>query len=554
MTDINNKTQELSTNWLPSMKLAAQLNLTFNGFRRFELVHILLSDPIEMKRYENIMDGLQVEFNKLLNEYHNHISEIDEGNIYIKLEPAWNKYLSIHSEIVYLSNKQEDELAKQKLLGEGFALFSEITSYLDSIVSINNRGGDLTAKLAKDEYDASKVIVISMLIASTLIAALLSFIIIRSVLIQLGHDPNYLKYVATEISNGNLNIQFDPISRTNTVYSTLISMVDNLKSKIKDAELKTIDAENESKKANEMTELAKEATIKAENAEREGRLNAANKLEAIISAITNSISTLSAQIEQVSKGSVESSHRLSEAATAMNEMNSTVQEVAQNASLSAELSNNTKVNAEQGAQIVINVVDSIDAVQKSSLILKDNIKTLNIHSVSITSIMDVISDIADQTNLLALNAAIEAARAGDAGRGFAVVADEVRKLAEKTLNSTKDVSAAIAAIQNSSNEILKNMDESIVKVNSATELANQSGNALKTIVHDAEISNDQIRAIATASEEQSAASEEINHSIINVSEMVNETTDSMTSAMSALKDLNIQSENLNKLIASLKLV
>ena len=123
-------------------------------------------------------------------------------------------------------------------------------------------------------------------------------------------------------------------------------------------------------------------------------------------------------------------------------------------------------------------------------------------------------DFADQTNLLALNAAIEAARAGDAGRGFAVVADEVRKLAEKTLNSTKDVSAAIAAIQNSSNEILKNMDESIVKVNSATDLANQSGTALKTIVHDAEISNDQIRAIATASEEQSAASEEINHSII----------------------------------------
>lgn len=553
MTDINNKTQELSTNWLPSMKLAAQLNLTFNGFRRFELVHILLSDPVEMKRYESIMDGLQIEFNKLLNEYHNHISEIDEGNIYIKLEPAWNKYLSIHSEIIYLSNKQEDELAKQKLLGDGFALFSEITSYLDSIVSINNRGGDLTAKSAKDEYEVSKIIVISMLITSTLIAALLSFIIIRSVLIQLGHDPNYLKHIASEISNGNLNIQFDPISRTNTVYSTLISMVDNLKSKIKDAELKTIEAENESKKAKEMTELAKEATIKAENAEREGRLNAANKLEAIISSITNSISTLSAQIEQVSKGSIESSYRLSEAATAMNEMNSTVQEVAQNASLSAELSNNTKVNAEQGAQIVINVVDSIDAVQKSSLILKDNIKTLNIHSVSITSIMDVISDIADQTNLLALNAAIEAARAGDAGRGFAVVADEVRKLAEKTLNSTKDVSAAIAAIQNSSNEILKNMDESIVKVNSATDLANQSGTALKTIVHDAEISNDQIRAIATASEEQSAASEEINHSIIN-GEMVNETTNSMSSAMSALKDLNIQSENLNKLILSLKSV
>lgn len=65
------------------------------------------------------MDGLHVEFNKLLNEYHDHISEIDEGNIYVKLEPVWNKYLSIHSEIVYLFHKRQDELVLTKIIRGG---------------------------------------------------------------------------------------------------------------------------------------------------------------------------------------------------------------------------------------------------------------------------------------------------------------------------------------------------------------------------------------------------------------------------------------------------
>ncbi len=156
---------------------------------------------------------------------------------------------------------------------------------------------------------------------------------------------------------------------------------------------------------------------------------------------------------------------------------------------------------------------------------------------NIGSIMSVINDIADQTNLLALNAAIEAARAGDAGRGFAVVADEVRKLAEKTMAATKEVGDAITAIQSGTRRNIEEMGEAELAVEQSTELASRAGESLGQIVEIVAITTDQVRAIATAAEQQSAASEEITQAIEDVTRISNDTSEDMNQAQDAIMQL-----------------
>jgi methyl-accepting chemotaxis protein len=232
----------------------------------------------------------------------------------------------------------------------------------------------------------------------------------------------------------------------------------------------------------------------------------------------------------------------------MVQMNSTVLEVASNSGAAAQSANAARVQANQGQEVVDQSVTAILGISERTRELKGEMSELGHKADGISRVLDVITDIADQTNLLALNAAIEAARAGEAGRGFAVVADEVRKLAEKTMSATTEVGEAIGVIQQGASRNIASMDAAAHAVEEATGLAGQSGEALKHIVELVVGASDQVQSIATAAEEQSAASEEINRSLGEISRITLETSKGMGQSARDVVELAELAHKLQRLI------
>ncbi len=416
--------------------------------------------------------------------------------------------------------------------------------------------GVITVFLTRDYLEAAlsqeiKGITLKTVVIDALIILIL-FFIIRKMLIK---PVKTIQGFAEKVSEGDLDCDFDEGTfqgELGDLKTAILQMVCNLKKNISEVEIKENEAAEAAKDARQAYEDAELARQKADSARQEGMLEAASVLKEISENIVDAADNLTVRVDQVNEYTTQQGDRSNETATAMEEMNATVLEVAQNAGLAAESAEASKNKAESGSEKVSDLVNSINAVSNLSEEMKTNLDELGKNAEGIGSIMNVITDIADQTNLLALNAAIEAARAGEAGRGFAVVADEVRKLAEKTMQATREVGEVIAAIQNSSSQNINCMNSTTKAVDQSKELAHEAGEALREIVSFVDTTSDQVRSIATASEEQSASSEEINRAMEDINNIARDISSDMDQASSALHQLKTLSDQLMQLIHKLE--
>ncbi|GFK93703.1 Methyl-accepting chemotaxis protein McpQ [Fundidesulfovibrio magnetotacticus] len=553
MQAIENETELLAGDWLPSIVRLGRLNDHVQSYRRYELVYILSTNEKEMAHYEGLLKETLDKFKTDLTEYDKLITadQQDERRQFDQMKEAWAKYLAISEKIKKVAAMNRDKAAEMAT-ADSARLIQETISILARLITVNTEAGEKSASTAMDAFFSGRAQLIGAILAAVALGLGLAFFIARNVLGQLGEDPGYLQSVAGDIAGGNLDVSFRPVRGQGGVYAVLIKMVATLKEKIAEAEQKSQDAARQAEAALQATAQAEEAKAQAERAKAEGMLQAAARLEDVAAVISSASEELAAQVEQSSRGAEIQAGRVGETATSMEEMNATVLEVARNASQAAETADRAKRRAQDGAGIVNDVVREISQMERQAEELKGDMTALGAQADAIGKIMNVISDIADQTNLLALNAAIEAARAGEAGRGFAVVADEVRKLAEKTMSATKEVGQAIGAVQDGTRKNIANVDRTVGQIGKATDLAGKSGEALQNIVQLVDLSTDQVRSIATASEQQSAASDEINRAIEDVSRISLETSEAMNQSSRAVNELADQAQALARLIEELK--
>ena len=279
---------------------------------------------------------------------------------------------------------------------------------------------------------------------------------------------------------------------------------------------------------------------KANEAAHKARMDTVNQLEGVVETLQHAANTLDTSLNDVREKSGTVADRMAETATAMDEMNSTVLEVAHNADGAAEAATSVQGHAQEGTGIVLRTIKNMQDVQERASGLKGEMGTLDKQARDIGAVLTLIRDIAAQTTRLALNAASEAARAGDAGRGFAVVADEVRKLAEKTMSATSEVEKAIAAIQEGTNKSSTTVDHTVNSIEEVGRMAQESGHSLELISNLAGDSSSRVSAIATAATQQSAASEEINRNIAEVNTLSARIAEATNAAAGQVRDLATQ--------------
>jgi methyl-accepting chemotaxis protein len=320
----------------------------------------------------------------------------------------------------------------------------------------------------------------------------------------------YLKEMATvseAIAGGDLSVAIQPRSNQDTLALAFAKMTQGLRSmvsSVRDAAAQVAAGSNQVADASEES-----AKISVQSA-------------SAIDEVSSTMHEMSVNVQNMVKNTQMQASDVSDTSASIDQMVTSIQRVADTAKVLLDISNRSREEVQSGFTTMQKATDGLTRINDSISSSAEIIDTLGQRADDIGKIIEVIDDISEQTNLLALNAAIEAARAGEHGLGFAVVADEVRKLAEKSAESTKEISELIARIQKEARKAVDNMNKSTSIVNEGISLGDDLSQALRRISNVVTEVYKFAQEIGAATNEQSNGSTQIAKSTTRLNEITHE--------------------------------
>lgn len=402
---------------------------------------------------------------------------------------------------------KSDKNDARKSLNAFHNAFEALEVKMENLTTLIDADMGAIQKLAEDEKNQSFTVLILLSGIGTIVTIILSLYVIK----RITKSLDYLIFAAERVASGDLLVQIDTSSQ------------------------------------DEVGQLARSMEKMKAN------------LTQVISHISRTSSKVFSSVEEIAVVSNETTANMAQqraeteqVATAMNEMTETVHEVSRNVSSAATSAQRASDETRVGGEIVEEAIESIKLLAHQIGDASEIINRLEKNSHNISSVLEVIRGIAEQTNLLALNAAIEAARAGEQGRGFAVVADEVRTLASRTQRSTGEINEMIAQLQTGTKSSVDAMNKSREQAVLAVRRAEKAGVSLGTIASTMGRITDLSAQIATAADQQTSVSEEINCNITHINEASVHTANGTLRVGDAVSNLAKMTAELQNLVQQFK--
>ncbi|AXN34408.1 methyl-accepting chemotaxis protein [Vibrio coralliilyticus] len=328
----------------------------------------------------------------------------------------------------------------------------------------------------------------------------------------------------------------------------IVTPIQKLQSVMREIAQGNLSARADSQGENEVAQLSKDVNSTAEQLHM-----TVDELMRISEEVASASTELAAVMTQAEGNAQQELAEIEQVASAVNELASTADNVSDNAQLADSTAREADQLAKSGLQIF---QESSEASAQMSHALNNAaqvVLTLKEQSEQISDVIEVIRGVSEQTNLLALNAAIEAARAGESGRGFAVVADEVRMLAARTQESTGEIQVIIEELQKQSGLANDSMQVSLDMLDKNNQLAKQANEALVGITESVVNINDTNTQVATAAEQQSQVTQDINRNVVNMYELVNQNVTGISQSASASSELSQLAEKQKAQLSFFKL-
>ncbi len=474
MSSIRDSEVAVETQWLPSIRGGDEIRELMLRIRTISLRMALDEDPKNIPTYRGQMDTRDKELSEKITAYDNLVTTPEGQQLYDQFKQTFAAYRTgIAQSFTLAEQGKRDELTKL-LLVDMKTVVDGSGKQLNDLADLFAKQVALESQKSAAHYATSRTIVSVFIALAALATVALAMLLTRSIVRPLSSAVS----AAESVAKGDLTrpIETQGNDEVSRLLKALATMQQNLRETLQGI-------------SGSATQLA----------------SAADELNAV---------TLDS-----SQGLQQQNNEIEQAATAVNEMTTAVEEVARNAVSTSDATRQSSDSAQLGQERVSETATAINALAADVQHTGELVQSLANQSQDIGKVLDVIRAIAEQTNLLALNAAIEAARAGESGRGFAVVADEVRALAHRTQQSTQEIEQMVQGMRNGSSLALESMQASAARASTTLSMAARAGEALQTITASVHEIHERNLVIASAAEEQAQVAREVDRNLVNIRDL-----------------------------------